>query len=85
MFQLPVRTWVLNAAAVLSGRQGAVSRPAEQAECSRATVDEHARKVEQRLAPEPGADAALAALRAEKQPLRQMILAALPGMVKDLW
>jgi hypothetical protein len=73
MFKLPVRTWVLNAAAVFSGCHGAVSRQAEQSECSRETVYEHARKVEQRLAGEPGADAALAELGAENQRLRQVI------------
>jgi hypothetical protein len=72
MFKLPVRTWVLNAAAVFSGRHGAVSRQAARAECSRETVYQHARKVEQRLAPEPG-DAALAQLHAENRQLRRMI------------
>ena len=36
MFKLPVRTWILNAAA--SGRHGAVSRQADQAGCSRQTA-----------------------------------------------
>jgi hypothetical protein len=58
MFQLPVRTWILNAAAVLSGRHAAVTRQAEQAGCSRQTVSQHAHKVEQRLAAEPAADLA---------------------------
>ncbi|MEJ7636883.1 MAG: hypothetical protein WKF75_02555 [Singulisphaera sp.] len=71
MFKLSVRTWILNAAAVLSGQHGAVTRQAEQSECSRETVYEHARKVEQRLAPEPGA--AAAELHAENQRLRQGI------------
>jgi hypothetical protein len=53
MFKLPVRTWILNAAAVFSGRHGAVTRQAEQAGCSRQTVYQHAHKVEQRLAAEP--------------------------------
>jgi hypothetical protein len=56
MFNLPVRTWILNAAAVFSGQQGAVSRQAEQAGCSRQTVYQHAHKVEQRLAAEPAAE-----------------------------
>ena len=38
MFKLPIRTWILNAAAVFSGRHGAVTRQAEQAGCSRQTV-----------------------------------------------
>ncbi len=56
MFQLPVRTWILNAAAVFSGRHGAVTRQADQARCSRQTVYQHAHKLEQRLAEEPDAD-----------------------------
>lgn len=56
MFKLPVRTWILNAAAVFSGHHGAVSRQAEQAGCSRQTVYQHAHKLEQRLADEPAAD-----------------------------
>ena len=53
MFKLPIRTWILNAAAVFSGQHGAVTRQAEQAGCSRQTVYSHARKLEQRLADEP--------------------------------
>ena len=49
MFKLPIRTWILNAAAVLSDRHGAVTRQAEQAGCSRQTVYQHAEKLEQRL------------------------------------
>jgi hypothetical protein len=56
MFKLPVRTWILNAAAVFSGRHGAVTRQADQAGCSRQTVYQHAHKLEQRLAAEPAAD-----------------------------
>jgi hypothetical protein len=56
MFKLPVRTWILNAAAVFSGPHGAVTRRAEQAGCSRQTVYQHAHKLEQRLAAEPAAD-----------------------------
>jgi hypothetical protein len=58
MSKLPVRTWILNAAAVFSGRHGAVSRQAERAGCSRQTVYQHAHKLEQRLAEEPDAPAA---------------------------
>ena len=56
MLKLPVRTWILNAAAVVSGRHGAVTRQAEQAGCSRQTVYQHAEKLEQRLGGEPTAD-----------------------------
>jgi len=48
---LSLRTWVRNAAAVFSGCYGAVTRQAEQAGCSRQTVYDHARQVEQRLRP----------------------------------
>jgi hypothetical protein len=55
MSTLSLRTLVRNAAAVFSGCYGAVTRRAEQAGCSRQTVYDHARQVEQRLRP---ADAA---------------------------
>jgi hypothetical protein len=72
MFKLPVRTWILNAAAVLSGQHGAVTRQAEESRCSRETVYEHAVKVRQRLDSDPD-DAAAAELRAEDQRLREEI------------
>jgi hypothetical protein len=48
---LSLRTLIRNAAAVFSGCYGAVSRQAEQAGCSRQTVYDHARQIEQRLQP----------------------------------
>jgi hypothetical protein len=72
MSKLPVRTWILNAAAVLSGQHGDVTRQAEQAGCSRETVYQHARKITSRLDAEPDADAT-AELRAENRRLRQEI------------
>jgi hypothetical protein len=51
MTTLSLRTWVRNAAAVFSGCYGAVTRQAEQAGCSRQTVYDHARQIEQRLQP----------------------------------
>lgn len=51
MNTLSLRTWVRNAAAVFSGCYGAVTRQAEQAGCSRQTVYDHARRIEQRLHP----------------------------------
>lgn len=53
MIKLPVRTWILNAAAVFSRRHGAVSHQAQQAGCSRQTVYDHAHKLEERLADTP--------------------------------
>jgi hypothetical protein len=73
MFKLPIRTWVCNAAAVFSGPHGAVTEQAAAAQCSRETVYEHARKVEQRLAVPPADDAEWAELRAENQRLRQAL------------
>jgi ParB-like chromosome segregation protein Spo0J len=72
MFKLPVRIWILNAAAVFSGQHGAVTRQAEQFGYSRETVYEHAQKVERRLADESAADVA-AQLRAENQRLHEAI------------
>jgi hypothetical protein len=74
MFRLPIRTWILNAAAVFSDQYGAVTRQAEQAGCSRETVYEHAHKVEQRLAAEPAAEA-VAELQAENRRLLEAIAA----------
>jgi hypothetical protein len=51
MDTLSLRTLVRNAAAVFSGCYGAVTRQAEQAGCSRQTVYDHARRIEQRLQP----------------------------------
>lgn len=51
MDTLSIRTLVRNAAAVFSGGYGAVTRRAEQAGCSRQTVYDQARRIEQRLQP----------------------------------
>src|SRR5437588_6255214 len=55
------RALVCNAAAVFSESYGAVTRQAEQAGCSRQTVYDHARRVEQRLQPAAPASAPVAA------------------------
>lgn len=73
MIKLPIRTWILNAAAVISDRHGSVSQQANQSKCSRQTVYQHARKLEQRLSDEPRPDAVIARLRLENQQLRQAI------------
>jgi hypothetical protein len=49
MFNRSIRAWVRNAAAVFSGQHGAVTEQAQESQCSRETVYEHARKVEERL------------------------------------
>ncbi len=46
MARLPIVSWIGNAAAVLAGGWGAVSRQAEDAGCSRQTAYDHAQKVE---------------------------------------
>jgi len=46
MARLPIVSWIGNAAAVLTGTWGAVSRQAKDAGCSRQTAYEHAEKVE---------------------------------------
>jgi hypothetical protein len=74
MFKLSVQTWILNAAAVLSGSHGQITRQAEQSACSRETVYQHARKLQERL-PEAssGSQAARAELEAENRQLRHQI------------
>jgi len=56
MATLPLLTWIGNAAAVLCGRHGAVTRHAAQAGCSRQAAYQHADKVQQavREARQPG-------------------------------
>ena len=72
MSRRPIRSWILNAATVLSGQHGDVTRQAEPSQCSRETVYQHARKVESRLAAEPDADA-VTELREENRRLREEI------------
>ena len=45
----PLSTWIGNAAAVFSKVYGAVIHQAQQVGCSRQTVYQHARQLEQRL------------------------------------
>jgi hypothetical protein len=51
MNTLSIRTVVRNAAAVFAGVYGSVTGRAQQAGCSRQTLYDHARQVEQRLQP----------------------------------
>jgi hypothetical protein len=46
MARLPIVSWIGNAAVVLTGGWGAISRQAEDAGCSRQTAYDHAEKVE---------------------------------------
>jgi hypothetical protein len=54
MITLSLRDVVRNAAAVFSGVDGAVTRQARQAGCSRQTVYDHARQVQRRRQPPAG-------------------------------
>jgi hypothetical protein len=72
MLKLSPRTWILNAAAVISGKHGAVTEQAERSGCSRETVYQHARKVERRLDDQSDAET-IAELRAENQRLNEVI------------
>ena len=73
MFRMPIRTWVRNAAAVFSGQYGSVTEQAEDSQCSRETVYEHAHKVEARLAEASGDKSRLAQQEAEIQQLQRRI------------
>lgn len=68
MTTLPLSTWICNAAAVFSKVYGGVTRQAQQAQCSRQTVYQHARQLEQRLDITPQAE-----LLAENQRLRDQL------------
>ena len=46
MFKIPFHGWIANAAAVLTGNYGDVTRQAERADCSRQTLYDHAGKVQ---------------------------------------
>jgi hypothetical protein len=74
MTTLPFPTWISNAAAVFSKTYGAVTGQARQAQCSRQTVYQHARRVERRLDPDDRRDE-LDQLRGENQRLRDQVAA----------
>jgi hypothetical protein len=73
MFKLSIRTWVSNAAAVFSGQYGSVTQQAQDSQCSRETVYEHARKVEERLAEAARDKSRLAEQEAQIGQLRRRI------------
>jgi hypothetical protein len=81
---LPLLTWIGNAAAALFGCHGAVTQQAQQAGCSRQTVYDHAAKVQHALqqaqAPGPSREALLQEvqqLRADNQQLWDWLAEAL--------
>jgi hypothetical protein len=73
MFPLPIRTWISNAAAVFSAQHGAVTQQAQESQCSRETVYQHARKVEERLAQASQDQSRIAEQNAEIARLQQRV------------
>ena len=71
MVRLPVSVWIGNAAAVVVGGWGAVSRRAKEAGCSRQTVYEHAERVRQRVAEDQQGSPSREELLRENEELRQ--------------
>ncbi len=71
MFSFSVVTWIGNAATVLSGRWGAVSRRAQEVGCSRAAMYQQARRVERAVVAERAGDPLRGDLLAENQRLRE--------------
>jgi hypothetical protein len=71
MIKLPLFTWIGNAAAVLCGRRGDVSRQAQQAGCSRQIAYRHAQRVHSAVADSLDGDPARADLLQQNQQLRQ--------------
>src|SRR5437899_642970 len=70
MLKIPITTWIANAAARLKGTHGDISQQAQQAECSRQTVYDHARKVQAAVEGEHAGGPTRAELIEENQELR---------------
>jgi hypothetical protein len=69
--KLSLLTWIGNAAAVLCGRRGDITRQAHQVGCSRQAAYQHAHKVQQAVADAATGGPSRAALLEEVQRLRQ--------------
>jgi uncharacterized small protein (DUF1192 family) len=82
MLKVAMPAWIRNAAAALCGRRGAVTERAQEAECSRQTVYEHARRLVQQMTECDQERAALQAevarLRAEREALQQQLQQLVP-------
>ena len=82
MLKLAMPAWIRNAAAALCGRHGAVTQRAEEAECSRQTVYEHARRLVQEMTEgdqeRTALQAEVARLRAERDALQQQVQQSVP-------
>jgi len=70
MLTLPVEAWIGNAAAVVSGVWGAVSRRSEQSGYSRTAIYQHAERVVEAVANEQATGISYEALWAENERLR---------------
>jgi hypothetical protein len=70
MLNVPVETWIGNAAAVLSGAWGAVTRRAQQSGYSRTAVYTHAQRVVQAVASAQASGISYDALRHENERLK---------------
>jgi hypothetical protein len=81
MARLPIVSWIGNAAAVLTGGWGAISRQAQGAGSSRQTVYDHAKKVEAAVRDTTGGGLS----REQLQQLRQQAaeIAALQKKLED--
>ena len=71
MFKIPVAVWIVNAAARLVGDHGHVTQQAQEADCSRQTVYDHARKVQAAVEAEYAGGPTRAELLEQHQRLRQ--------------
>jgi hypothetical protein len=70
MLTLPVAEWMSNAAAVVSGAWGAVTRRAQQSGYSRTAIYQHAERVVQAVASEQASGISYEALWAEHAQLQ---------------
>jgi hypothetical protein len=71
VFKIPLRIWIANAAARLTGTQGAVTHQAEAADCSRQTVYDHAQKVQAAVEAEHSGGPTRSELLEQNQHLRR--------------
>jgi hypothetical protein len=82
MLKLSIPSWIRNAASALCGRHGAVTEQAKQAECSRQTIYDQARRLVEQVTEGDGERDALRAevawLQAERDQLQQQLQQAVP-------
>lgn len=88
MLKLSIPCWIRNAAAALCGRHGAVTTRAEQAECSRQTVYDHARRLLEQISARDQEQQTLrmeaAQLKAERELLQQRLRQSVPIGAEEL-